>query len=131
MAIQITNETYLEELRKFKASYADFPWYQRFWFALTSFSLWSALDTVDPINPTVEQVNDLLQRADEAWFFNTIFNLLTQFREAIGKLGLIPRVQHEDIKTEITSYLDLNEISALSSISKEGFALFKPVWDTR
>lgn len=125
----ITNETSIQSLKTLKQSYNDLPWYQRFWFSLWSYDQSAALSTIDDEKPTTEQVNDLLRASEEAWFFNSIFNLLTQFRATISRVGFsdqnIISGQAREIKEEIGVRLDAKDLVALSLTSEATYAFFE------
>ncbi|MBA3536221.1 MAG: F-box protein [Tatlockia sp.] len=125
----ITSENYLKVLTRLKKEYSDLPWYRRWWFTLWSTNLSFALAAIDPNNPTTEQVDDLLKASDNAWFFNTIFDLITQFRQSISKLSYSG--QPDEIKKEIGARLDTNNLSNLALISPDVFKLFQPMLDVR
>ncbi|MBA3535851.1 MAG: F-box protein [Tatlockia sp.] len=119
----ITNDNYRQALRLLKQRYSDLPWYQRWWFSLWSYRLSSALSAMDLDNPTTEQVDDLVKMSDEAWFFNSIFGILTQFRETIGRLSFSG--QPKEIKEEVGSRLPPKYLVALSLTSEENYAFFE------
>ncbi|MBA3537151.1 MAG: hypothetical protein H0T84_11165, partial [Tatlockia sp.] len=119
----ITNENYRQALRRLNEDYSDLPWYQRWWFSLWSYRLSSALSTIDLNNPTTEQVEELVKFSDEAWFFNSIFGLLTLFKETIGRLSFSG--QPKELKEEIGSRLSANALVALSSTSEANYRFFQ------
>jgi hypothetical protein len=115
----ITNPAYLEELKKLKQTYADLPWYQRFWFFIWSNSLHSALFAIEldnPTNkPTAEQIQTLYERATNSWFFQTIFGLLTRFQQAVATLPFVKetplsKVSNSEGEQEVTPKEQLSPI---------------------
>ncbi|MBA3535120.1 MAG: F-box protein [Tatlockia sp.] len=125
----ITSGNYLKALRRLRQEYSDLPWYKRWWFSLWSYNLSSGLAALDLNNPTTEQVDELLKASDNAWFFNTIFDLITQFRQSISKLSFSG--QPDEIKKEIGARLDTNNLSNLALTSPDVFKLFQPMLDVR
>jgi hypothetical protein len=119
----ITNENYRQALRLLKQTYSDLPWYQRWWFSLWSYPLSTALSAIDLDNPTTEQVDVLVKLSDESWFFNSIFGLITLFKETIGKLSF--SWQPKELKEEVGSRLSSNDLVALASTSEANYRFFQ------
>jgi len=119
----ITSENYRQALRQLRNDYSNLPWYQRWWFSLWSYSLSDSLSAIDLKNPTTEQVDELVKMSEESWFFNSIFGLLTQFKEAIGKLSLSE--QPDEIKTEIGIRLPPKDLVALACTTPAHYAFFE------
>ncbi len=136
MTIKITNEISLQALKHLKQTYADLPWYQRIWFSLWSFSLWRALSAIDLANPTEEQVQHVYRCSEAAWFFNSIFGLLTQFRVLIKSIEAIeigkPNLSSmpPDIKQRIIGGLKVEDIKTLASTCRYESLWFKPMVGT-
>ncbi len=95
----ITNENYLQALKSLKQSYSELPWYQRWWFSIWSYRLSSALSAINLDHPTSEQVKELFERSKEAWFFNSIFGIFTQFQEIMETLNFSGRPK--ELKQEV------------------------------
>ncbi len=136
----ITNENYFKALRQLKQTYAELPWYQRFWFNLWSYSLSNALSAIDLNNPTTEQVDDLLKASDEAWFFNSIFKLLDVFKNAIQGIGFqerfIAKGQYsgllpEELLWQIGHHLPSHNLQELRGTSRANYSLFQPMINVR
>ncbi|MBA3537289.1 MAG: F-box protein [Tatlockia sp.] len=124
----ITNENYLQALKSLKQSYSELPWYQRWWFSIWSYRLSSALSAINLDHPTSEQVKELFERSKEAWFFNSIFGILTQFQEIMEKLNFSGRPK--ELKEEVGSWLPQKDVIALSLTSEENYAFFESMRHT-
>ncbi|MBA2656034.1 MAG: hypothetical protein H0U70_03515 [Tatlockia sp.] len=125
----ILNNTYLSHFKALQQSYENLPWYQRAWLFLSSFWVFYALRAITE-KPTIEQLNNLFEAADKAWFNNSIFfTFLNRFREAVQGLGLNGAAA--DSKEELSSFLSVKEVIKLASTSTTHRQFFKPILDVR
>ncbi|MBA2710954.1 MAG: F-box protein [Tatlockia sp.] len=133
----ITNDTYIQALKKLKQSYSDLPWYQRWWFTLWSYSLSNALSSIDSKKPTIAQVDQLFKASDEAWFFKSIFERFSIFKTTIQGMSFFVKEelsysgQPEELKQQIGNYSPLKDLQALACTSKTHHQLFKPLLNVR
>ncbi|CDZ77570.1 hypothetical protein BN59_01853 [Legionella massiliensis] len=125
--MRITHGGYISRLKQLKQSYSDLPWYQRWWFSLWSYDLSSALSEIDDENPTTEQVDNLLSKSKEAWFFKSIFGFLDEFIQAVSFFTYTG--QTTDIKKRLGNDLEINDLAALASTSRSEVGIFKTILD--
>jgi hypothetical protein len=123
--MRITNRTYISALSRLKNNYADLPFYKRIWFSLWSYRLSSALAAIDLNSPTTDQVQALIDAANTAWFFKSIFGFLTQFTRFVSHI--LPK--EDDFPEEDVSKDDgrvFSNYSRLPSVLQGNIGEFLP-----